>query len=260
MSEYPLSKGDRDSQAASFILDSYFRRENQAELTVPYSYPIKAGETLLGALVKTRMHRYLIDIDGPWLVAFLLSILVCALWQALVVMGGFQRILASISAVGAWPFVLIISYWLIAGLNFRLRYGRQWLKTIMGPTHLGLSATGLKCYWKGKFFYNYPLLRTWTNVRKVELEWPAEDDLLNEANLFFSFVGSFTVHTDMRLPISGFRSREHLVTFLNYLNKQLPEGARGERFKQDSEKAFERTLKLFDESKRWELELTPETP
>jgi len=184
---------------------------------------------------------------------------VCALWQAVVVFSKFYQIqlLASISAVGAWPFVLLISYWLITGLNFRLRYGRQWLKTIMGPTHLGLSATGIKCYWKGKFFYNYPLLRTWTSVRKVELEWPAPDDLLNQANIFFSFVGSFTVHTDMRLPITGFKSRAHLITFLNYLNKHLPEAARGEHFKQDSEKGFECTLKHFDESKRWELELTP---
>jgi hypothetical protein len=257
VSEYLLSKGDGEpSQAGGYALESYFRREGQAELMIPYSFPVQPGETFWGAVWKSRVHRYLIDIDGPWLFAFVLSILVCALWRAVAVYGGYQLLLASISAVGSWPFVLIALYLLIAGLNFRLRYGRQWLRTLMGPTHLGLSQTGIKCYWKGQFFYNYPLLRTWTNVRKVEIELPAPDDLLSQANIFFSFVGSFTLRTDMRLPIAGFRSRAHLIAFLNYLNKHLPEVSRGEQFKQDSEKAFERTLKLFDESKRFEIELS----
>jgi hypothetical protein len=256
MSEHLLSKGDGEPQAAPFLMEAYFRRDSQAELTIPYSFPTGPGETLLSAILRTRMHRYLIDIDGPWLMAFSVSACVCYFLSILAVASGFERHLAFISAVAGWPFLLLPVYWLIAGLNFRLRYKRQWLRTIMGPTHLGLSATGIKCYWKGKFFYNYPLLRSWPNVKRVELEWPAPDDLLNQPTVFFSFAGRLTVAANMRLPLSGFRSRAQLLALLNYLNKYLPEAARGEMFKQDSERGFERTLELFDESKRWEIELS----
>jgi hypothetical protein len=255
MSGYALSKDDGESQAARFLTEAYFRRESQAELVVPYSFPTEVDETLIGAVQKTRMHRYLIDIDGPWLITFFLSIFTSGILPIIVTRLGLNHTLAIISAVALWPFLLLPIYWTVAGFNFRARYGKQWLRTIMGPTHLGLSATGLKCYWKGKFFYNYPLLRSWPNVRRVELVLPAQDDLGIQASILISFVGRFVSDANISLPLSGFNSRTQLLAFLNCLNKYLPDWARTESFTSESESAFQRTLEYFDQSKRWEIEL-----
>jgi len=257
MSEGLLSQDDGQVKAAGFLIDSYSRRESQAELTIPYAFPMDVGESLLGAIFKTRMHRYLIDIDGPWLVAFASSIFISNLLAMFAVHSGYERHLAVGTAVVTWPVVLFICYWSTALINFRLRYGRQWLRTIMGPTHLGLTPTGVKCYWKGKFFYNYPLLRSWSNVRRVDVEWQNADDLQSQTKIFFSFAGRLTHSADMRLPISGFRNRGHLLALLNYLDKHLPQAAFGEQLEQDRASGFERTLKAFDESKQWEIELKP---
>jgi hypothetical protein len=255
MSGYALSKDDDQLQAARFLTEAYFRRESQAELVVPYSFPTEVDETLIGAVRKTRMHRYLIDIDGPWLITFFLSIFTAAILRILATSLGLNHTLAIISAVALWPFLLLPIYWSVAGFNFRARYGKQWLRTIMGPTHLGLSATGIKCYWKGRFFYNYPLLRSWPNVRRVELVLAGKDDLTTQAYVLISFVGRFASDANISLPLSGFNSRMQLLAFLNYLNKYLPDWVRTESFTKDSENAFQCALEHFDQSKRWEIEL-----
>jgi len=125
----------------------------------------------------------------------------------------------------------------------------------MGPTHLGLTPTGIKCYWKGKFFYNYPLLRSWPNVRLVNVQWQDRYDLQSQPHIFFSFAGRLTHCADLRLPLAGFRNRAHLEALLDYVYKYLPERSWGGELKEDGGRGFERTLAAFDESKQWEIEL-----
>jgi len=256
MNQYLSGKGELQSEASRCLIEAYSERESQAELVIPYSYPTPVGLTFVSAWLQSRMHRFLIDIDGPWLFSFAISSVLCVtsvIWFMLSCLGPadlhmVQRVL--LLGVLSWILLLTPVYYLVTLLNFKLRYRSEWLRTLMGPTHLGLSPTGIKCYWKGRFFYNYPLLRAWSNVLAVELALPDSDHGEREGEIFLSFACRINPAANIRLPLSGFRTRQHLATFLTYLKKYAPEAVLGQSFSHDSEIAFQGALETYDKEKQ----------
>jgi hypothetical protein len=246
------------------VMQTYWRWPSQAELIIPYSYPLKADESFLTAWCRSRVHRYLWDMDGPWLLSFFVSSLVSFLglfWYSTHFLGvaDLHKVQLMLMAAGiSWVAMLVPFYYAIMLVNLRVSGKRAWLKAILGPTHLGLSQSGLKCYWKGGWFYNYPLLRSWANVRNVEIK--ISDDLTEEAVIVLSFACRISPAANLAMPLSGFVSRGDLAAFLAYLKQYVPESAYGESFESESRLDFAASLARFDACEKLLLETSNELP
>jgi hypothetical protein len=199
------------------------------------------------------MKRFLIDIDGPWVYSVGLSVLVaipCAImsvhrvWLQIAVNQILMLVFLSTLMV-TLP-LLIPMYFLVAFTNLRLKYGKGWLRTIMGPTHLGLTTSGIKFYWKGKFFYNYPLLRVWSAVEKVDLNLPTEENPDVVPAIVFDFAPRPFYKTRIALPLNGFSSKASLFRFLMLVQQWAPKSAFGPALENDGDTNFKGSLSAFE--------------
>ena len=251
-SSFALSNDPEGKGALLLPGDNFIKRESLAEMVIPYSYPTDV-KNIFSAIARTKMKRYLIDIDGPWVYSVGLSVLVaipCAImwvhrvWHQI---GSHQVFMLLFLATLMVTLPLLIpTYFLVAFTNLRLKYGKGWLRTIMGPTHIGLTTSGIKFYWKGKFFYNYPLLRVWSAVEKVDLELPTEENPDVVPAIAFNFAPRPFYKTRIVLPLNGFSSKESLIRFLMLVQQWAPKSAFGSVLESESDSNFKGSLSAFE--------------
>ena len=80
----------------------------------------------------------------------------------------------------------VLIYFLFVFVGLRWFYGKDWLKTIMGPTELGLSSSGIKIAWRAGLLSFYGPMVSWRDVAGLECA-PSQFGNTSDPELLFKF-------------------------------------------------------------------------
>lgn len=196
----------------------YERYRCPAENLIPYRIR-KVPKTMLGAWWSATHSKprsvTLWNMDFPWiltigttLAATVFSAVCMALGRWLMQMNGALGIFFSV--LGFFPLVFaalgFLIYPLFVTLNLRMGWGKDWLHTLLGPTHIGITDSGFKLYVRGWFFYNYPNLALWQEIFNADLVSVREK---NSLVLRFTYQTGFG-RAPIDLPLDAFETVEDL--------------------------------------------------
>lgn len=232
-----------DAQLAESVFEQF---KCPVELIVPYEIADVRVQNAVSAYRKTRFRQSLWNMDSPWMMAisgtFILNLigfcLLFLLLQSARLVGlGFTSI--ALSMVAAIP----LTYMLLVGLNLRAGYGPSWWRRLAGPTHIGITELGFKLYVRGKFFYNYPNLAVWKDIKNVDI---VVDSLYDVPAVQYRIDSNYTFK-DVVLPITGFASASHLLTVLRHLHEHVDHEMLSERFNTLAEAQFAPLLDAYRE-------------
>lgn len=218
------------------------------EVIIPYDLEPR-GRSAIMAFKESRYKGPIFNMDFPWLVTMVSSAIVMIAWAFLVAHTsrtfGFNPILAVLSAFPIF-FVVVspLIYPALEAANLKLAYGRDWIRYLVGPSHIGLTDSGFKLYWRGRFFYNYPSLAIWPEIFDANL---VDDPLYGGTSLQFVYQTGFGRRI-MTLPLSGFSNREDLELLLLSFATHIPEDNQSLTLKEQAGEGFARLLAEFDQS------------
>ncbi|MCA9804901.1 MAG: hypothetical protein KC777_23185 [Cyanobacteria bacterium HKST-UBA02] len=229
-------------------LSKQLRLGSPVEVIIPYDLEPQ-GQSAVKAFAESRYKGPIFNMDFPWLVTMASSAAVMITWALLVAHTsrtfGLNPVLAVLSAFPIF-FVLIspLIYPALESANLKLAYGKDWLRYLVGPTHIGLTDSGFKLYWRGRFFYNYPSLAIWPEIFDANL---VEDPLYGGTSLQFVYQTGFGRRI-MTLPVCGFSSREDLELVLESFARHIPEDNQSLTLKEQAGEGFARLLAEFDQT------------
>lgn len=256
-----FDKLDAHNADRPFNLPAVYQRYRcPAEILIPYRIR-RVPSNLIGAWWQasflTPRAVTLWNMDFPWLMVigttlfgtFSAALLMFAV-RALLHASGAVTILLGI--IGMFPIVFALLgfalYPIFVTLNMRMGWGKSWLHTLVGPTHIGITDSGFKLYVRGWFFYNYPNLALWQEI--------FEADLVAEPKRQ-SFVLRFTYQTGfgrapIDLPLDAFETRDDLKFVLQTFAESVPLDHQGALLRSLSEAGFKRILEAYDEGRLYE--------
>jgi hypothetical protein len=206
-----------------------------AEILIPYrirKVPSNAIGTWWNTIFQKPRAVTLWNMDFPWLLvigttlvgtasaAIALSLLRwltngSGAFAILVAVMGFFPIVFALLGMSLYPFFVTV--------NMRLGWGKSWLHTLLGPTHIGITDSGFKLYVRGWFFYNYPNLALWQEIFKADLVADAEK---NSTVLRFTYQTGFG-RAPIDLPLDAFETIEDLHFVLRTFAENVPEQVQG---------------------------------
>lgn len=239
----------------------YQRYRCPAEILIPYRIR-RVPSNLIGAWWQatflTPRAVTLWNMDFPWLMVIgttlfgtLLAAVAMFAVRAFLQANGAVTILLGI--IGMFPIVFALFglalYPIFVTLNMRMGWGKNWLHTLVGPTHIGITDSGFKLYVRGWFFYNYPNLALWQEI--------FESDLITEPKRQ-AFVLRFTYQTGfgrapIDLPLDAFESRDDLKFVLQTFAESVPLDHQGPLLRSLAEAEFKPILEAYDEGRLYEL-------
>lgn len=232
-----------DDQLVESIFEQF---KCPVEMIVPYEIHDVRVQNAAAAYRKTRFRQSLWNMDSPWMMAiggtFILNLIgFCLLFllshSARVIGIGFT--LFALSMIAAIP----LTYMLVVGINLRAGYGPRWWRRFAGPTHIGITELGFKLYVLGKFFYNYPNLAVWKDIKNVDI---VVDSIYDVPAVQYRIDSNYTFK-DVVLPITGFYSASHLLTVLRHLHEHVEPAMLSERFNALAEAQFAPLLDAYSE-------------
>lgn len=231
-----------------------------AEIILPYSLEPKQKK-MLSVWFESRYRGPIYNMDFPWIVTMYTSLVLVIGWAALVAINsnfGFGS--SVLKVVASFPiFFMVLSplfYPLLEGSNLRLAYGKNWLRSLVGPTHISITDSGFKFYWRGRFFYNYPSLAIWPEIFDLDL---IDDHLYNCSSIQFVYQTGFGRRV-MILPLIGFETSEDLELVLDSFAQFVPEENLSDRMKTLKESRFEALIDEYHNLKDFIfLKTEPET-
>ncbi|MGD9684645.1 MAG: hypothetical protein AB7W16_26065 [Candidatus Obscuribacterales bacterium] len=228
-------------------LSKQLRLGSPVEVIIPYDLE-PHGSNAITVFAESRYKGPIFNMDFPWLVTMGTAATVMITWAFVIAQTAsvfaFNPILAALSAFPI--FFVVISPFIYPALestNLKLAYGQDWHRYLVGPTHIGLTDSGFKLYWRGRFFYNYPSLAIWPEIFDANL---VEDPLYGGTSLQFVYQTGFGRRI-MTLPVCGFSSREDLELVLVSFARHIPEDNQSLTLKEQAGEGFAMLLAEFDQ-------------
>jgi hypothetical protein len=208
-----IYRKDNESVQTEESLVSNWTTQNvysPGEVVLRYRAPLPQDATLLSAWLSSQNKWWLFAMGGAWLVPGFSTYTIMALfwctihsatsvilpyaifrhredlhfgifWQALIAL--ISTVYAAALLVSIFALSTFLMYCLIVFLNLRLFYGKQWLETIMGPTHIGLSSAGIKLSWQAHWLAFYGPMVAWRDIGRIEYT-PSKIDQSNYELVF----------------------------------------------------------------------------
>lgn len=228
-------------------LSKQLKLGSPVEVIIPYDLDPRA-QSAITAFWHSRYKGPIFNMDFPWLVTMASSAIVMISWAIFISHTASNFALNPLLAVlSAFPifFVLVspLIYPSLESANLKMAYGKDWLRYLVGPTHIGLTDSGFKLYWRGRFFYNYPSLAIWPEIFDANL---VEDPLYGGTSLQFVYQTGFGRRI-MTLPVCGFSTREDLELVLESFASHVPEENQSLTLKEQAGEGFAKLLAEFDE-------------
>jgi len=143
-----------------------------------------------------------------------------------------------------------LAYPISVYLNMRKGWGSDWARTLLGPTHIGLTDSGFKLYVRGYFFYNFPNLAIWPEVFQLDL---VTDKRYNTVALHFVYQTGFG-RAPIDLPLSGFASAEDLLFVLTSFTDHVEPANQSPFMKEMAAVQFAPIIEAFEEGSLATLE------
>lgn len=231
------------------VLSFYERYPCPAELMVPFRMP-GPKRSVLRAYIESRFNGPLWNMDFPWIVtmgAALAGCITFAIITTILERIGWGTMMFGAAIIAGFPlFFALMSplvYPILVSSNMKAGYGDDWTRTILTPTHISITDSGFKLYFRGQWFYNYPNLAIWPEVFEVDLN---HDELYNTIALRFIYQSGFG-RMAIRLPLIGFESEEDMLIVLDHFHRFVPEDHQGEAFKTLAAEKFEPVLRALRE-------------
>ena len=213
---------DPEQQSSKEVIAIYERHQCPAELIVPYHIGSEKG--FLGSYDETRFRLSLWNMDSPWIMAIGLSMLAnlivfgaFALGQHLFHIGNLFKEIGLIMAANL-IFLAPLVYASLVAINLKLGYGKHWYHSLLVPTHIGITDSGFKLYFRGRLFYNYPNLSLWSGIYDVDL---VTDPLYQMPAIQFLYQSGFGRRVIL-LPLYGMSSEFDVRLVLQYFAKYVP--------------------------------------
>jgi serine/threonine protein kinase len=245
------------------VIVTYKAHACPAELVLPYSLQELAPANLAKAWHETRFLLWLMNMDSPAMITLIIIALGNLLLSALLYLGvwvdtsqGLHRTIATflIGMPGSLLVGYLPVYSALVLINLQFGHGRRWMGAIIGPTHIGLTDSGFKLWWRGLLFYNYPSLSLWSDIYSVDL---IIDQKYNQPSLRFIYQSGYG-RKQMILPLSGFGSEEDAAVALDYFAKYVDLECQGPIFQKFGQVGFSKIAKLLGLSQLAHLMISPE--
>lgn len=216
-----------------------------AELIVRYSPQMSRTSNVIQTWQQSTFKFALSNMDLPWIItlgAALSSSILSLIAVATCV--SYMQVFAQLSLstiCSLFVGMSFFAYYPLVALNLRLAYGSNWLDTILGPTHIGITDSGFKLYWRGRLFYNYPVLGLWSDVFEVDIVPSVHTDVPTLRFVYQSCFG----RKEVVLCLDGFSSVAELQMVLQHFARYVPLDHQQAGFRQASEENFATILKLY---------------
>jgi serine/threonine protein kinase len=245
------------------VIATYKAHVCPAELILPYSLQQLAPANLAKAWHETRFLLWLMNMDSPAMITLIIIASCNLLLSALLYLGfwvdtsqGLHRTISTflIGMPGSLLVGYLPVYSALVLINLQFGHGRRWMGTIVGPTHIGLTDSGFKLWWRGLLFYNYPSLSLWSDIYSVDL---VIDPKYNEPSLRFIYQSGYG-RKQIILPLSGFSAEEDAALALDYFGKYVDLESQGSTFQKFAQIGFSKIAKLMGFSQLANLIISPE--
>ena len=235
---------DPDSLVANWLLKG---SRAAGEIVLPYQAPQPTDATLFNIWRLSKNKWWLFAFGGGWLatsgISYLgLATLGCRLYdwtEALMPLklskimsepkvgcfwGGLYSILFIVCscalAITVFAIGTILLYFFLVFIGLRLSYGKHWLRTIMGPTEVGVSSCGIKIAWKTRLLSLYGPMVSWRDVTRLQCIQSDLGDTSNTELVFrFSRNGA---EANFVIDPNGFSTDTERSIFLKALEQCLP--------------------------------------
>lgn len=200
--------------------------------------------------------------DFPWLIVMGVSVIgaaiagVIALCMKLLVVSASSSsaVLLGLSVFAAFPvFFAVLSpsaYPLSVIVNLKKAWGKDWARTLLAPTHIGLTDSGFKLYVRGYFFYNFPNLAIWPEIFQVDL---VTDKQYHTVALRFVYQTGFG-RAPIQLPLTGFANADDLLFVLTSFTDRVNPANQGNFIKEMATIKFAPVIEAFNEGSLATLE------
>jgi hypothetical protein len=228
-----------ESDASSDLLSIYEKYPCAAEILLPYRF---YNGPLLHVLLgwwQSPFKTSVWNMDSPWIMAVLAALLGNVLLSAY-----FWVLEHILHSIDYYRFAYLALYLLLAmpclyvgivAVNFALAYGKDWWRYFLGPTHIGLTDSGFKLYYRGRLFYNYPRLSLWSDVTSIGVVTEARDR--GGPALLIAFQNG-SIKKMLRLPLSGFSSEQERLYMLRQCNRFISGERQSSSFQEASQSEF----------------------
>jgi|AGTN01.2.fsa_nt_gi hypothetical protein len=247
------------------VMAIFNRHRCPAELVLPYNLE-GPSTTVLKGFWRSRFKGPLWNMDSPWLKAMAFNGLVTVTCATVVAAIGYftgrgdPGNMATL-VVGAYPLIffvlgpLVYIYLILS--NLRKGYKEYAANKLIIPTHIGLTDSGFKLYWRGGYFYNYPSLAIWPEIYKIDLIF---DRSHQAPTLKFLYQTGFG-RLNLWLPVTGFATSADMKLVLTYFAQFVPTENQGQNLKLMFERNFAPLVEAFENQSLPLLEgLLPERP
>jgi hypothetical protein len=245
MQANPIVRLDEENLAET----SFEHFKCPVEFVVPYLINDPELTDALSAYYRSRFKSSIWNMDSPWMVA-IFGTLGCT-FLGFMLLAIFREYFAyrSISiAFSLFAFSTLLAipatYAALVSLNLRAGYGRYWWRKLSGPTHIGITELGFKLYVRGRFFYNYPNLAVWKDIKDVHIR---PDTVYNVPSICFSINSNYTFR-EVVLPVTGFSSETHLLLVLRHLRQHVEEVKQSQYFVELANANFEPVIHSYREN------------
>jgi hypothetical protein len=204
------------------VIAIYERHQCPAELIVPYH--MGSENQLLGSWAETRFRASLWNMDSPWILSIglsmLLNLIVFAAFALAQHLFHITNLFKEISLILAANLIVLapLVYASLVVINLKLGYGKRWWHSLLAPTHIGITDSGFKLYFRGRLFYNYPNLSLWSGIYDVDL---ITDPLYQTPAIQFLYQSGFGRKVIV-LPLRGMSSEFDVRLVLQYFAKYVP--------------------------------------
>lgn len=232
------------------VMAIFNRHRCPAELILPYKLE-EPPTTFVQAFWRSRFKGPLWNMDSPWLIAMAFNGLVTAICACIIAAfayffgKGDPGDLAT-TVISGYPLIFFvlgpIVYLYLILSNLMKGYKDHAANKLVVPTHIGLTDSGFKLYWRGGYFYNYPSLAIWPEIYKIDLTF---DKQHQSPTLKFLYQTGFG-RLNLWLPVSGFASSGDMKLVLTYFAQFVPMENQGQNLKQMFKLDFAPLVEAFE--------------
>lgn len=232
------------------VMAIFNRHRCPAELILPYKLE-EPPTSFIQAFSRSRFKGPLWNMDSPWLKAMAFNGLVTAICASIVaafayfLQKGDPGDLAT-TVIGGYPLIFFvlgpIVYLYLILSNLKKGYKEHAANKLVVPTHIGLTDSGFKLYWRGGYFYNYPSLAIWPEIYKIDLIFDKQHQAPTLKFLYQTGFGRL----NLWLPVTGFATSGDMRLVLTYFAQYVPTENQGENLKRMFEKDFAPLVEAFE--------------
>lgn len=226
---------DQPSENALKAERTFIDARLPGEVILRYRAPMPVEESFLSVWRSSKNRWWLFAFGGGWLMSFAIAYLTIWLLYCSSLMRAALTIPAGVSAAflplvyGLYLFAIILPflattsvvlYSLFVYTCLRLCYDKDWLEAIMGPTHIGLSSSGIKLSWKTNLVSFYGPMVSWNDLSEVEGSFADSEN----PGLVFKFNRN-GADAQFVIDPNGFLNKSEKEFFLSTIENCVPKSA-----------------------------------